>query len=218
MPNPRVSYQTVEFGKIDIHLRTLRDNQEYSDPDGVAERLGISSAQWSLFGVVWPAGRVMSHFILDYDTRNKRILEVGCGIGLSSILLNHLRADITATDYHPEAEAFLNRNTDLNRDQRIPFVRMDWKDTRTTLGKFDLIIGSDLLYEDGHAKLLANFIELHANQECAVILVDPGRGNHNKFKKQMALSGFSCERNPVQDSHNLNDEFSGTISQYRRSR
>ena len=37
----------------------------------------------------------------------KRILEVGCGIGLSSLILNRLNADITATDYHPEAEKFL---------------------------------------------------------------------------------------------------------------
>ena len=36
----RVSYQTIEFGSTDIHIRTLRDKQEYSDPEG-AEQVGL---------------------------------------------------------------------------------------------------------------------------------------------------------------------------------
>lgn len=40
----RVRYQTLEFAHTDIHLRTLRDNQEYADADGIALSLGISSA------------------------------------------------------------------------------------------------------------------------------------------------------------------------------
>ncbi|WP_197712951.1 hypothetical protein [Vibrio rumoiensis] len=46
MTKLRLSYQTVEFGKTDIHLCTLRSNQEFHDPNGTAEKLGISSASW----------------------------------------------------------------------------------------------------------------------------------------------------------------------------
>ena len=80
MPLPlRVRYQTVEFGKTDIHLCTLRDKQEFSDPDQVAHDLGIFSAQWSLFGVVWPSSLVLAHYVCDYQTDGKRILVIGCG-------------------------------------------------------------------------------------------------------------------------------------------
>ena len=44
MTNLRLSYQTVEFGKIDIHLCTLRNKQEFNGPVGIAKKLGISSA------------------------------------------------------------------------------------------------------------------------------------------------------------------------------
>lgn len=44
MASLRIRYQNMEFGYTDTHLRTLRDNQEFSDDDGVAEALGISSA------------------------------------------------------------------------------------------------------------------------------------------------------------------------------
>ena len=39
----RVRYQTIEFGELDIHVRTLRSNLEYSDPDGDAEALDRKS-------------------------------------------------------------------------------------------------------------------------------------------------------------------------------
>lgn len=99
MTNLRLCYQTLEFGEIDIHLCTLSSNQEFDDPDGIAEQLGISSATWPLFGVLWPSGLVLTHYMNDYQTGSKRILEVGCGMALSSLLLNKQSADITATDY-----------------------------------------------------------------------------------------------------------------------
>jgi hypothetical protein len=37
MTNIRLCYQTIEFGKIDIHLCTLRNKQEFYDPAGAAE-------------------------------------------------------------------------------------------------------------------------------------------------------------------------------------
>jgi len=59
----RYKYQTIEFGDNDIHLRTLKDKQQFSDKDKKAEDLGISSATWSLFGVVWPSSEVLEYRI-----------------------------------------------------------------------------------------------------------------------------------------------------------
>lgn len=158
----------------------------------------------------------MSNFLLDYNYQNKRILEVGCGIGLSSLLLNHLQADITATDFHPAVAAFLEKNVLLNDDRKIPFILTDWREVNTELGLFDLIIGSDLLYEDEHALLLAGFIERHANKQCKVIIVDPGRGRIGKFCKKMTSVGFSNTRNKPKDTSFLEKPFSGNIFEYNR--
>lgn len=207
----RLRYQTIEFGKTDIHLCTLRDRQEYQDPDGVADRLGISSANWSLFGVVWPSSRVLAHYIADYDVEGKRILEVGCGIGLSSLMLNKQDADISATDYHPEAEGFLNRNTLLNGDADINFERLDWANLDGKLGLFDLIIGSDILYEDQHIEQLAQFMVRHANKTCEVVLVDPGRGRKNKLFKRMADFGFEASQVKPDTASYLDEAFKGYI-------
>lgn len=216
MTNPRLSYQTVEFGKIDIHLCTLRDKQEFYDPEGIAEKLGIGSAIWPLFGIIWPSSLVLAHFINDYEIDSKRILEVGCGMALSSLLLNKQGADITATDYHPEVNKFLQRNALLNEDKPIAFERSDWATKNDTLGLYDLIIGSDLLYEDDHIELLANFIEAHAKPTCEVIIVDPGRGRKNKLSSRMIEFGFTSSQQKPSHTDYLDQEFKGHILKFER--
>jgi len=216
MSSLRFRYQTIEFGATDIHVRCLRDNQEFSDDAGIAARLGISSASWPLFGIVWASGQVLAAEMYNYDIANKRILEVGCGIALASLVLNHRHADITATDYHPEAEAFLAINTELNHDKKIPFMRTGWSDEISELGKFDVIIGSDILYESEHVDLLSAFIDQHAAEHCEVILVDPGRGHHAKFSKKMLALGYSHQQHKPVQTIDADYAFNGQILRYQR--
>jgi predicted nicotinamide N-methyase len=216
MAKLRVRYQTIEFGTTDIHIRSLRDNQEFSDDKGEAAELGISSASWPLFGIVWPSGEVLAQLMVDYAVGEKRILEVGCGIALASLVLNHRQANITATDYHPEVEAFLIENTELNHDKTIPFIRTDWNETISNLGVFDVIIGSDLLYESQHVGLLSEFIHQHAAPHCDIILVDPGRGHHAKFSKKMVALGYSHSQQKPGLSIKTTQAFNGQILTYSR--
>jgi len=216
MATLRVRYQTIEFGTTDIHIRSLRDNQEFSDDEGAAEELGISSASWPLFGIVWPSGEVLAQLMVDYAIGEKRILEVGCGIALASLVLNHRHANITATDYHPEVEGFLLENTELNHGTIIPFIRTGWNDPISNLGLFDVIIGSDLLYESEHVDLLSEFINQHAAPHCDIILVDPGRGHHAKFSKRMVTLGYSHNQRAAEKTMPIHKIFSGQILTYTR--
>lgn len=216
MSSLRTRYQTIEFGDVDIHVRSLRDRNQFFDKDGIAEELGISSATWPLFGVVWASGEVLANLMLDYEVEGKRILEVGCGIALSSLVLNHRHADITATDYHPEVEHFLKENTRINDGKEIPFIRTGWADEDSGLGEFDLIIGSDLLYERDHADILSIFIDHHAKPHCEVIIVDPGRGNQGRFSRKMSDLGYSHSNTTPKNIDHLSQAFKGNILHYQR--
>ena len=114
---------------------------------GEAELIGISSANWPIAGLVWPSEEVLAQLMAAYNVEDKRILEIGCGIGLASLVLNERQADITATDIHPSSGDNLQHNSQLNNGRHIPFLRTAWEDTRHEgFGQFDLIIGSDVLF------------------------------------------------------------------------
>ncbi len=187
----KVKFETISIGSVNYKIRSLLDRQQFSDPDGEALNLGISSAVWPLFGLIWPMGKILANLMLAEQIAGKRILEIGCGIALPSIVIKQLGGDITATDYHPLARAFLARNLTLNSLSPIEFTRGDWNSANKELKKFDLIIGSDLLYEPQHVELLAAFIDRHSSSQSNAIIIDPGRGFHRKFARAMEKRGYT---------------------------
>lgn len=210
-------YQTIEFKNFDIHLKTLKNKQQFSDDEDEAKDLGINDTLWPIFGVLWPASLILARLMDDYSVDEKSILEVGCGISLSSLVLNKRKANITATDYHPESQNFLAENVKLNQDKSINFFLADWATGNPNLGNFDLIIGSDLLYEDTHPKLLANFINQHANKSSEIVLVFPERGYQKEFNVEMESYKFHHEKIDINSSNNDEDSFDGFIHKYTRS-
>lgn len=186
----RVVTGTHQIGGREFQVRALADRQQFDDPDGLAAQLGISSAQWSLFGVLWPAGLALAREMASFDVSGKHILELGCGLGLASLVLQERGADITASDHHPSARAFLEHNARLNGLAPIPFHAASWAGPNLTLGDFDLVIGADVLYERGHAAAVASFLGLHARPVAEVLLTDPGRSERGRFRAAMLTSGY----------------------------
>lgn len=190
-PGYEVTTSDYHIGATDYHIRTLLDRRQFADPDGRAERAGISPAAWPMFGVVWPSGLALAHEMSHFPIADKRILEVGCGIGLPSLVLQQRGADITASDHHPLAEEFLRHNSDLNGLAPITFFNAEWTDPNLDLGRFDLIIGSDLLYERDLPATLAGFLADHANPNCQILLADPGRHRCGEFTSAMATQQYN---------------------------
>jgi predicted nicotinamide N-methyase len=197
-------------------LRVLRDRQQYADPDGHAERLGISSAQWCLFGQVWPCGRLLAQAMDGFEVEGKRVLELGCGIGLASLVLQRRGANVVASDVHPLADSFLAYNSALNALPAVHYRQLRWDEPLPTLGQFDLIIASDVLYERGQAALLDVLVERHAMPRAEVLITDPGRGHSAHFSRLLEARGFRVEATfaPLDDDEQ--PPFRGCLLHYRR--
>ncbi|MBK7532683.1 SAM-dependent methyltransferase [Piscinibacter sp.] len=191
-------------GVDDIVIRSLLDRQQFSDPLGDALAQGISSAAWPMFGLLWPSGaQLAARIALRPVTDGERILELGCGLALASLVGHRRGADMTASDCHPLAESFLLENLRLNQLGPMKYRHGHWgghaaAPARGELpasemldGRFQLIIGSDLLYERDDDGTLSRTIARHAAPGAEVWIVDPDRGNRAAFHRQMLAAGFS---------------------------
>jgi predicted nicotinamide N-methyase len=217
MSTYQIRRHTVSIQSHRYTLRTLLDRQQFSDDDAMAADLGISSATWSLFGVVWPASRILAAHVSKMDLRGMKVLEIGCGIGLSSIVLHRLGVDITASDYHPLAEEFLRLNVKANKLQPLKFLTGNWDTHNPLLGEFDLIIGSDILYEPAHPGLVSGFIHRHSEKQSAVIIADPNRGNRGRFTRHMQSMGYSHRYERFDDNSGNSNPCKGRILHYHRN-
>jgi predicted nicotinamide N-methyase len=213
-------------GVANLHIRSLLDRNQFFDPLGEAEDLGISSAAWPLFGLLWPSGaRLAARMALRPVNANEHILEIGCGLALASIVAHRRGADITASDCHPLAAGFLQHNLRLNSLPPMPYVHGQWggapavMDSAATRPKlYELIIGSDVLYErDTHGDL-ASFIADNAAPVVEVWIVDPDRSNRPAFNKRMAALGFSqCEERLDAAQKQDTAAYKGRLLIYQRS-
>ncbi|MEO5558187.1 MAG: methyltransferase domain-containing protein [Dokdonella sp.] len=217
MPGYTTRQMVIRFGEHDYRIRALSDLQQFADPDHHAERIGISSAQWGLFGQVWPAGRVLAQAMSHHEIAGKRILEIGCGLGLASLVLQYRGANVIASDYHPLAEPFLAYNSALNDLPAVVYRELQWAVPNPELGRFDLIIGSDILYERDHSNLLAALVLRHANPDAEILITDPGRGNSAPFTRALAAQGYDVieQRSAMGDADT--PPFRGRLLSYRRS-
>ena len=210
-----LKYETVSGSGEDLQLRSLLDRQQFHDPLGEAEREGISSSAWPIFGLLWPSGRVLAHAMLSFELEGKRILELGCGLALASLVVHRRGGDVTASDCHPLAAAFLLENLKLNHLPAMKYQTGNWSRANPLLGRFDLIIGSDVLYDRGQPEVLSQFIELHALPHTEVLIVDPDRGNRASFNRKMDTLGYSRTETRIAELPD-GGSYKGRLLQYLR--
>nr|WP_211163121.1 methyltransferase domain-containing protein [Aromatoleum diolicum] len=199
-----------------MEIRSLLDLLQYADPLGEAEAAGISPACWPLFGQVWPSAQKLADLMQVWELGSRRVLEIGCGLGLASIVIHRRCGDVTASDCHPLAEAFLKANFRLNQLSDLKYLTGNWERENPALGEFDLIIGSDVLYERAHPDQLSAFLHLHATPVAEVLIVDPNRGNRSAFSRCMADLGFALTETVIDTPLQDGSPYRGRLLHYQR--
>lgn len=230
MPGYLTKHEDVAItGTDSLQICSLLDRGQFADPLGEAAALGISSAAWPLFGLVWPSGlQLAANMAARPLVPQQRILEIGCGLALASLVCHRRGADVTASDCHPLTHSFLQRNTTLNDLPPLRYRHGHWGmagtagtadaplDLTPVHGRYGLIVGSDVLYERDEAGHLARFIDRHALPSAEVLIVDPNRGNRNAFNRRMVGAGFALQDTPLHEPLPGGRVYRGRLLSYRR--
>ena len=166
---------TARVAGRDWRLRVLADRTQNEDP---------------MFGELWPVSLLLAERMAAYPAEGLRVLEAGCGLALPSLVLKSRGIDVTASDRQPEAGEFLAVNAALNGVAPVPFRLSDW--ATDDLGKFDLLIGADIVYETGQAEVVAGFLARHAAPGGTIVIADPGRRLLSRFRRLMQAQGRTC--------------------------
>jgi predicted nicotinamide N-methyase len=130
---------------------------------------------------LWPSSTILADFILQADTAPARTIELGCGIGLVSIAATHAGHTVLATDYYEDALLFTRANAFRNLGREIETQLIDWRAIPDSMGTFDRVLASDVLYEPTYAKLVSHAVKRFLAPNGRAYIADPGRVAASEF-------------------------------------
>ena len=103
-----------------------------------------------LWAKIWKASWVLSGYLADLRPNvNKRLLEIGAGVGLVSIVAATFGHQITMTEYNSDALNFARANACLNNCPNLPIKKLDWNHPRLK-DQFDFIVGAEVTYKQAY--------------------------------------------------------------------
>ena len=133
---------------------------------------------------LWPSGVALARAVAQLDLAGRRVLELGCGLGLPSLAAALGGADVLATDWADDAVALLRENAARNGIAlRAERVRWDEPEPLVREAPWDLVLGADLLYESRNADQLAALLPRLGGE---VLLAEPGRSHARSFLERFA--------------------------------
>ena len=160
---------------------------------------------------LWPSGHVLAEELALRDLSDTRVLELGCGLGLPSLVAASRGAEATATDWYPEALAHVGRNA-TEAGIEIQTVPLDWFNPSPEIldaGPFDLVIGADVLYEDRNGEALLRLLPQLLGPFGEALITDPRRPNASTLLRPLHMRGWDVMTRDVE--HRTRQDESGPI-------
>jgi len=188
------------FGELKLTIETPPDLDQLLKEAAAENPQGVDSIPY--YSVLWPSAIALAEYLHLNRTliQGQRVIELGCGLGLPSILAARLGATVTATDFHPGNSQWLQHNAKLNRVD-LCYAQLDWNATIAAqpclpMPPAPLIIGSDLIYERVHIAALVCAINVLCQPGGSAIIADPGREHLSLFVSAMEKSGWRATLHP----------------------
>lgn len=207
----RVAQQTLdalrsEFDVATTQLRVAGRLVTMHHPrnadDLISEEDFVKDERLPYWADIWPSARVLADRVAVMPVNERRFLELGCGAGLVSVAAAIAGFEVTATDYYDEALRFTALNVLVNTGVLIETRSADWRRFPHDMGRFELVVASDVLYEREHATLIASVLDRTLTGRGSAIIADPGRLAAPEFVEQCTqrgMAGAILERVPFEE-------------------
>jgi predicted nicotinamide N-methyase len=162
--------------------------QEEASRAGVVPRRPLRMPYWA---AVWEsAAGVGQHLQSRFDSlQEMEAMDLGCGMGLAGMVMASMGGRVLLGDIETAALLFASLNV-LPWADRCRVRRIDWQTDRLR-ESFDLIVGSDVLYERAQWDFIEPFLRHHLKPGGQVVIGEPGRLRAEEFPAWITSRGWS---------------------------
>jgi predicted nicotinamide N-methyase len=142
--------------------------------------------------VLWRSGMALARELDGVELRGRRVVELGCGLGVPSLVAARAGAEVLATDADDEALELVERNAREN-GLSLETACVEWAAAEELVarGPFDLVLAADVLYERVSVAPLLSLLPRLGGE---VWLADPGRPTTSMFlEHERATANWTIE-------------------------
>jgi predicted nicotinamide N-methyase len=189
--------EAYHFGGLTVQLTRV------AEPDEMLERMeqdaasrGNAAPRWQPYWAeLWGCSLAVCQRLVQQELQGVRVLDLGCGLGLTGTVAAARGALVTMADAAPPALLFARLNSWPYRD-RVQVRRLDWRRDRLP-ERFPWIVGADILYDREDWPYLEAFWRAHLAPAGAVLLGEGGRSTGGEFPDWLHGRGWRLDRSEV---------------------
>jgi predicted nicotinamide N-methyase len=147
---------------------------------------------------IWPSGIALADAVLlqPWQVQGRRVVELGCGLGVTAAAALLAGAELLVTDYSAEALLLTQWNCLENAGRKPAAVQSNWRrpsaDFLAALGPagVPVVLAADVLYESRDVEPLLSLIERILAPGGLLWLAEPGRPTAAAFVERLLGSGW----------------------------
>jgi ETFB lysine methyltransferase len=203
----RTTTRPVQIGGREIELLSPANADDLISEDDY-----VMDERLPYWADLWPSAQILAEEVRTMRLAGQRVLELGCGLGMVAIAATLAGGDVTATDYYEDALQFARLNAMDATGRAIATRMVNWVELPPDLGRFDVVLASDVLYEHRYAPLVANAIATTLVRGGEAIVADPGRIALDAFLEECGERGMSATGDP---RSYVNGEIRQTVTLWR---
>ena len=166
--------ETIDVGAFALEVARPRDADELIDEARFDE-----DEFMPYWAELWKSGLELARVVSRRALAGRRVVELGCGLGLPSLAAARCGAQTLATDWAPEALELLRANA-LRNNVELETLVVSWYEPDALLRRapFDLVLAGDVLYEERNVDALLELLPRLGNE---VLVAEPGRSTAGRF-------------------------------------
>jgi predicted nicotinamide N-methyase len=192
------NYDTESFaltvGARRLTLLRVKDLERYVDREALLRDDTEEPPYWAH---LWTGATTLARYLEErVDCTDLRVLDLGCGLGLTGIVAGLKGGYVTFADKEQDALVFAAANARLNNCPLFETRLLDFaQEEQSKLDqRFSLILGAEILYDRPAFSALAVFLNRHLTSHGRALFADARRTNTEEFYHHLEQIGLHWTR------------------------